>query len=191
MRKSDLSAESVYQSNILVLESIKRLDDLHEAEKKRIDGQLALRKEYFDLRINDTVLASNQRFEAQQLALKDALIAQEKAVAAALAGTKEAIIKNDANTDKRFDLLSEKIDGIADTISKNAGAQGIYVTHTDLSSEMEKLRISFEGMLRPVVNFMNSSQGGKAQVSSVWGYIVGVISLGITIILFALRLSGK
>jgi hypothetical protein len=174
-----------------IAEAIKRIDALREVESKHIDEKFRDTKEYFVLSIADTVLASNQRFEAQQLALKDALIAQEKAVAAALAGTKEAIIKNDANTDKRFDLLSEKIDSIADTINKSTGAQGIYVTHSDLSTEMEKLRISFEGMLRPVVSFMNSAQGGKAGVSSAWGYVVGSVGLVSTVILLGLRLSGN
>lgn len=141
-------------------------------------------KEYTDLRINDTILASNQRFEAQQLALKDALISQEKAVAAALEGTKEAIVKNDANTDKRFDLLSEKIGGVVEAINKNAGSQGIYVTHSDLSIEMEKLRTSFEGMLRPVVTFMNSQTGkdiGAVNKSNsiVQGIVTGSVVLGI------------
>ena len=132
-------------------------------------------KEYTDLRIDDTILASNQRFEAQQLALKDALISQEKAVAAALEGTKEAIVKNDANTDKRFDLLSEKIDSVVETISKNTGAQGIYVTHSDLSAEMEKLRTSFEGMLRPVVTFMNSQTGKAKGIDEIWTKIAMII----------------
>jgi len=141
-------------------------------------------KEYTDLRINDTVTASNQRFDAQQLALKDALISQEKAVAAALEGTKEAIVKNDANTDKRFDLLSEKIGGVVEAINKNAGAQGIYVTHSDLASEMEKLRVSFEGMLRPVITFMNSQTGKDIGASTksnsiVQGIVIGSVILGI------------
>ena len=141
-----------------------RTDDLRKIEVKRIDGRIEYLKEYFDLRVTDTVLASNQRFEAQQLALKDALISQEKAVAAALEGTKEAINKADATTDKRFDLLSEKIDGVVETISKNVGEQGVYVTHTDLSVAMDKLQTNIEATLRPVVTFMNS-QIGKETVT--------------------------
>lgn len=157
------------------------------------EGTVSL-KEYTDLRINDTVTASNQRFDAQQLALKDALISQEKAVAAALDSTKEAIGKAEIATDKRFDLLSEKIDGVHDTITKNVGAQGVYVTHTDLTAEMEKLRASFEGMLRPVVTFMNSQVGKDIGASNksnsiVQGIIIGSVILGIfgTIITFVIK----
>ena len=148
------------------------------------NGNFVTLKEYTDLRINDVILMSGQRFEAQQLALKDALISQEKAVAAALEGTKEAIVKNDANTDKRFDLLSEKISGVVEAINKNVGSQGIYVTHSDLSVEMDKLRASFESMLRPVVTFMNASTGkdaGAANKSNsiVQGIVTGSVLLGI------------
>lgn len=141
-------------------------------------------KEYTDLRINDTVTASNQRFDAQQLALKDALISQEKAVAAALDSTKEAIGKAEIATDKRFDLLSEKIDGVHETITKNVGAQGVYVTHTDLTAALDKLQTSIEITLRPVVTFMNSQTGkdiGASNKSSsiIQGIIVGSIILGI------------
>lgn len=155
-------------------------NQLHEFETKRIDEKF---KE------ND--IKYQIQFSAAKEALGIALIAQEKGTAAALEGTKEAINKADVATDKRFSLLSEKIDGVVETISKNTGAQGIYVTHEALSVEMEKLRNSFEVMLRPVVNFMNSTQGGKQQVNSVWGYVVGAISLSITIILFALKFMGN
>ena len=159
----------------IVEDAVQRLDDLRKVEVKRIDEKIGANKEYFDLRVTDTVLASNQRFEAQQLALKDALISQEKAVAAALEGTKEAITKADATTDKRFDLLSEKIDGVVETISKNVGERGVYVTHTDLANEMEKLRNSFEVMIRPVVNFMNSQTGQQKGSDDNWGRLALII----------------
>src|ERR1035437_2951068 len=130
----------------MIAESIERLDDLRKVEIRRIDERID---------------ASDDKYQVQFNSAKDAvsiaLIAQEKAVAAALEGTKEAINKADVTTDKRFDLLSEKIDGIGESISKSAGAQGIYVTHSDLSTEMEKLRNSFETMLLPVVAFMNAN----------------------------------
>ena len=151
-------------------------------------------KEYTDLRINDTVTASNQRFDAQQLALKDALISQEKAVAAALDSTKEAIGKAEIATDKRFDLLSEKIDGVHDVLNKNVGAQGVYVTHTDLTAALDKLQTSIEITLRPVVTFMNSQTGKDIGASNksnsiVQGIVTGSVILGIfgTIITFVIK----
>ena len=144
-------------------------------------------KEYTDLRINDTILASNQRFEAQQLALKDALISQEKAVAAALEGTKEAIVKNDANTDKRFDLLSEKIGGVVEAINKNTGAERVYVTHSDLSSALDKLQTSIQATLLPVVTFMNTQVGKAKGADDIWIKVVAILGLVATAITLLIK----
>ena len=148
-----------------------------------MNGWVSL-KEYTDLRITDTALAASQRFEAQQLALKDALTSQEKGAAAALEGTKEVINKSDIAADKRFSLLSEKIDGVVETINKNTGSEGNYVTHTDLSNAMDKLQNSIQLVLQPVVAFMNSQKGsetGKKDSETgrkdFWGYIVGALGV--------------
>lgn len=168
----------------MISEAVNRVDDLHAAEIRRVNDRFTDRKDYFDLRITDTVAAANQRFDAQQLALKDALIAQEKSTANALEGTKEAINKADINTDKRFQLLSEKIDGITDTMNKNTGERGVYVTHSDLTSEMEKLRVSFSAMLQPVVNFMNSQTGQSKGQDKIWAYVIAAAGILIAIVTY-------
>lgn len=117
------------------------------------------------------------QFSAAKEALGIALIAQEKAVAAALDSTKEAIGKAEIATDKRFDLLSEKIDGVNATINKSAGAQGLYVTHDDLSAALDKLQASIEITLRPVVTFMNFQTGQGKGANAMWGYIIGAVGL--------------
>lgn len=143
---------------------VQRLNDLRDAEVKRVD---------------EKITSSDSRNQIQFIAAKEsvgiALIAQEKAVAAALEGTKEAIIKADATTDKRFDLLSEKIDGVTEAISKSSGSQGIYVTHTDLTIALDKLQTSIEITLRPVVAFMNSQEGRDRGISSSWGVLLGAV----------------
>ena len=159
----------------LVNLEIGRIDDLRAVEVKRIDEKIDASDEKYQI-----------QFNAAKEAVSIALIAQEKAVAAALDGTREAINKADATTDKRFDLLSEKIDGIAETISKNTGAQGIYVAHNDLTIALDKLQTNIEATLRPVVNFMNSttgkSQGAGLTISyavltvGAIGMILGIIS---------------
>lgn len=172
----------------LVHEATEYLDDLQKVEVKRVDEKI--------LSLDDKIDERDDKYQVQFNAAKDAvsiaLIAQEKAVAAALDATKEAIGKAEIATDKRFDLLSEKIDGVNDTLNKNAGAQGIYVTHTDLSAEMEKLRTSFEGMLRPVITFMNNSTGKSAGLNAGWVYLLGgltfistVMAIVVTIINYA------
>ncbi len=144
--------------------------ELREAETRRVNE-----------RIEGERSAAGQRFDAQQLALKDALVGQEKAVASALEGTKDAINKADVNTDKRFQLLSEKVDGITTTMNKSSGERGIYVTHTDLNVAMDKLQESIEHTLRPVVNFMNAQGGRSSGQQNMYSWIVSGIMLIIAI----------
>ena len=147
--------------------------ELREAETSRVNE-----------RIEGEKSAAGQRFDAQQLALNDALRSQEKQTASAYEGTKEAINKADTNTDKRFSLLSEKIDGITMTMNKSTGERGIYVTHSDLSIEMEKLRTSIETTLRPVVAFMNSQVGTGTGYEKMYGWIATGIVVLISIAVF-------
>ena len=137
----------------LIEGSVKRQDDLRAAEIRRIE---------------ERILAVDDKNQMQ-------FIAQEKAVAAALEGTKEAIVKADATTDKRFDLLSEKIDGVMSVINKTSGERGIYVTHTDLNIAMDKLQTSIEATLRPVVAFMNSNQGQQQGSNESLGRLIAII----------------
>lgn len=167
-----LKATIERQDSLRIAETT-RLDHNMEIEVRRVDDKF----KDVDEKFKDVDVKYQIQFNAAKEALGIALIAQEKAVSAALDSTKEAIGKAEIATDKRFDLLSEKIDGVNDTLNKNAGAQGIYVTHTDLSTEMEKLRISFEGMLRPVITFMNNSTGKSAGLNSGWAILLGAVGL--------------
>lgn len=168
--------------------AIKRQDNLREAEVHRIDHDLDTEVKRLDDKFKDGDVKYQIQFNAAKEALGIALIAQEKAVAAALEGTKEAIGKADIATDKRFELLSEKIDGVSETLNKNAGAQGIYVTHNDLNVEMEKLRVSFETMLRPVIAFMNSQTGQQKGTSQSWTTLATVIGISVAVITLLIKL---
>jgi DNA anti-recombination protein RmuC len=155
-------------------------------------------RDYIDTRLEAIIMMASQRFDAQQLALKDALMAQEKGTSLALVNTEKAIDKASAGTDKRFDELSEKISTAIDTINKSSGAQGIYVTHSDLSVFGDKLQTSFEEALKPLVsqvniltNAQNNQQGRSSGFSASWGIIIGAVGLTSTIILLTLRLMGK
>lgn len=151
--------------------------ELIELSIKRIDNLAELREKHAEEKFHDKDVQYQLQFNSAKEAVSIALIAQEKAVAAALEGTKEAINKADINTDKRFSLLSEKIDGITTTMNKSTGERGIYVTHSDLSIEMEKLRASFEAMLRPVVTFMNNQTGQQKGSGTSWQTMVTIVSV--------------
>lgn len=143
-----------------------RQDDLREAETKRIDEKF-----------RDSDTKYQVQFSAAREALGIALIAQEKAVASALDSTKEAINKAEVATDKRFELLSEKIDGVSVILSKNTGATGLYVTHDDLNMALDKLQASIETTLRPVVAFMNSQTGKEGVQDPILHSLVAEMKL--------------
>lgn len=170
----------------LVDTSIRRLDDIRQIEVNRI---------------TDRIDANDVKYQMQFNAAKDnvsiALIAQEKAVAAALDAAKEATSKSEISMDKRFDLLSKKIDELMEIINKNTGAQGIYVTHNDLNNSFDKFRIDIETMLRPVITkveqlstVQNTNTGKGEGMTRMYGWIVGGVLFLITIASFIINFSG-
>lgn len=199
MPEAKNNPDPTYNVRELIDLEIERIDDLRKAEVKRIDEK-----------IDSNDVKYQGQFASAKEAIGIALISQEKAQATDRESTKDAINKADVNTDKRFDAISDKIDTIAEAISKNSGAQGIYVTHSDLSIVIDKFRADIEAMFRPVITFMNSQQGkegvtdpifsklaekidslvtsrsentGKSiGVSSLWGTILGGVGLIATIL---------
>lgn len=173
----------------LVNSSITRLDDLRNTETKRIDEKF-----------KDYDVKYQIQFTAAEKAIGIASTAQEKLVAQALEGTKEAISKADVATDKRFELLSEKIDAVSKVLSQNTGAQGIYVTHTDLSNSFDKFRMDIESVLKPLISkvealttYQNTSTGKGAGLNMGWVYLLGgLTALGtiVALVLNAIRLTG-
>lgn len=179
-------AEQNNQNNIdptknvleLVNTSIRRLDDLHGAETKRIDDK------FKDLDVKYQI-----QFTGAEKAVAIASTAQEKLVAQALDGTKEAISKNDTNTDKRFQLLSEKIDAVMEATNKNAGERGVYVTHTDLNIAFDKFRVDIETILRPLSSEVkslrdsqNTNTGKSTGLNASWGYLIQAVGFVAVII---------
>jgi hypothetical protein len=164
---------------------------------KRVDDLAELRERFFIEKMKDANDKYQIQFSAAKEALGIALVAQEKATGNALEGTKEAINKADVATDKRFELLSDQIRALAETLNTNKGAQGIYVTHSDLAIVVEKIQTSFEDILKPLVSQVNnlttaqSNQQGKSSgANALWGYAVGAVGLASTVILLGLRISG-
>ena len=171
------------------IDPTKNVIELVEASIKRLDDLAELREKYIYEKIKDADVKYQIQFTAAKEAVAIASTAQEKLVAQALDGTKEAINKADINTEKRNSLLSEKIDGVIGTINKTSGERGIYVTHTDLNIAMDKLQAGIEATLRPVVTFMNSQTGRSGGLHAGWVYLLGGVSLISTLIAIFMALS--
>lgn len=161
-------------------EEVNRLDALREAEIKRIDNKFI-----------DSDVKYQIQFNAAKEALGIALIAQEKAAANDRDSTKEAINKAETATDKRFDLISEKIDGVVRTTSINSGLSTAYVTHTDLNNAFDKFRGDLEPTLKQISDFMNNQQGkqqgSNSNMTTMFAIVATVVSVG----LFIMKLLGK
>lgn len=158
------------------LETIKRIDNIIETQVKRIDEK-----------IQDKDTKYQIQFTAAKEAVAIASTAQKELVAQALGGTKEAITKNDTNTDKRFDLLSEKIDGVMEAMNKNTGERGIYVTHEYLNISLDKLQSNIEAALKPLIAYMNASEGRGGGAKDMYGWIIGGISFLIMVASFIIK----
>lgn len=207
----------------IVEEAVSRIDDLRVAEVRRIDERIDANDDKYQIQFADS----------------------EKAVISALIATKENGNKADQTNEKRFDAvnesysklseqqtklltrneydsahksLAEKIDGVESRINRTEGQSGVFVTHTDLSSSLEKLQGNIEVMIRPIVTnqdvlntFMNSQRGKegvtdpamtkltkavedlvgtKSQgISASWGVLVGAVGFIATLIAIFFALS--
>lgn len=160
---------------LLLREAVRRQDDIRSIDTKNLEHSLLVSEAHFLDKMRDSDIKYQIQFSAAKEALGIALIAAEKAVAAALEGTKEAINKADIATDKRFSLLAEKIDTVNIVLSKSSNIQGQYVTHDELNFAIDKLQTAIENTLRPVVTFMNNSTGKGQGANALWSIILGGI----------------
>lgn len=161
--------------------AVSRQDDLRNIESMRLHHDIETEIKHLYEKFKDDDTKYQIQFSGAKDAVGIALIAQEKAVAAALDAAKEATTKSETAMDKRFDLVSEKIDGVTNILNKSSGATGSYVTHEDLNNAIEKLQLSIETQLRPVVNFMQTQSGRGSGQKDMTGWIVSGILLLITV----------
>lgn len=154
-------------------------------------------KEYIDCRLSDIEVAAAQRFDAQQLAVKDALVNQEKAVNAALLASEKAIIKAEILTDKRFDgvtksitelsdqtgnllpraeyaanhgALNDKITVATDAINRSSGDKNLYATNAYVTQTVNQAIDSLETKMAAILTPLVdyvASQKGVAQGSQL------------------------
>jgi len=111
-------------------------------------------------------IRDNQRFEAQQLALRDALTAQEKAVNAALLAAQTAVQKAESAAERRFESVNEfraQLNDQATTLMPRGEALVL------INAQAEKITI-LEGRV-------NSMGGRSAGLSEGWGYLVGAVGV--------------
>ncbi len=119
-----------------------------------------------------------QRFDAQQLALRDALLAQEKAVSAALLAAQEAVSKAETAAEKRFDAVNEFRAQLADLIATFMPRNETTVLLNSLAERITSLE-----------ERANQAQGSTQGSANLWGYLVGAAALFATIAAVAIAFT--
>jgi hypothetical protein len=138
-----------------------------ETPKEETDWTVDTLKEYIMQR-----MADNQRV------VDATFVAQEKAVAAALAATKEAVIKAETATEKRFESVNEFRAQLADQTSTLMPRQEYTVQHRAL-----------EDKLTDLTNRINTSsgqvEGSKITMGKIYAAIAAVGAILAMIVLLA------
>ncbi len=118
-------------------------------------------------------LRDQQRFDAQQLALRDALIAQEKAVTAALEAAQSAVTKAENAAEKRFEAINEFRGQLSDQASRfaektvvdrqvEAAADKSVIAVGVLGARLDEYLIRFAALSDSVTTF-HAEYGGKTR----------------------------
>lgn len=123
------------------------------------------------LRFAEKDRRDEQRFEAQQLALRDALIAQEKAVNAALMAAQQAVTKAEIAAEKRFDSVNEFRAQLADQTATLMPRNEAMVLINGLADRVNKLESGID---------VNSGRGKG--LDAAWGYLVAAVGLAAAVI---------
>lgn len=109
--------------------------------------------------------------EADQTALKAALASAEKAVAAALAASKEAVNKSELSNTKLFEAANQVKATFGDELNKK-------VDRSEFLTSNESRDDKIVSVTSRVAAVENRSDGMKAG----WGYLVGAIGLAATVV---------
>lgn len=113
------------------------------------DEKIAFLKEYFE-----------QRF-----------IDQDKAVQAALLAAKEAVLKAENATEKRFESVNEFRQQLSDQTNTFLSRAEYNASHKALEDKMDALTDRF-----------NKTEGRSGGLQAGWGYLIGAVGLAATII---------
>ena len=130
-------------------------------------------KEYFEVIVGINDKRYEQRFNDTKIVVDAALIAADKAVAAALAGQKEAVTKAEVAAEKRFESVNEFRNTLSDQ-------QRTLLPRLEAEVKFINIEKNFDSMLKEIsglrVSIANHSGVGMG-MRELWGYVVGAIGL--------------
>lgn len=130
-------------------------------------------REHLETLVAELDKRHQQRFAAQQVALKDALLSQEKAVSAALAAAKEAVVKAEIASEKRFDAVNEFRQTLSDQTATFIPRAEAMIKFDGLDKAIDELKTS-----------RDTSVGKIEGSDKSWGVIITIITVGLAILAF-------
>jgi hypothetical protein len=116
-------------------------------------------KEHIERVLEQMDLRYQQRFDAQEAALRAALLAQEKAVQTAMTASEKASDKANEAAEKRFEGLNE-LRGIVNDIGS-----------------LQMPRAEAESRLGALDEKVNESRGRSSGLNAGFGYLIGAVGL--------------
>jgi len=139
-------------------------------------------REYIESLFAEKDKRYEQKFNDTKIAVDAALMAADKAVAAALSAQKEAVTKAEVAAEKRFESVNEFRNTLSDQQRNLMPRSEVEILIKSLNEKLEMLKI------REV-----TEQGKSTGISSSWAMIVGgiaVVSAIIALLLNAIKLFG-
>lgn len=121
-------------------------------------------KEHIEAIIDKNDKRYEQRFNDTKIAVDAALIAADKAVAAALAGQKEAVTKAEVAAEKRFESVNEFRNTLSDQQRNLMPRSEAEIQFKGLNEKVDALKLSD-------VSHLGQGMG----VKEGWGWAVGVL----------------
>jgi len=115
-------------------------------------------------------IRDNQRFEGQQVALRDALLSQEKAVNAALQAAQQAVLKAEIAAEKRFDNVNEFRGQLADQAANLMPRNEVSVLFTAVNDKLTVI----ENRTTNNEKYINESRGKNTWVSDTKGLVIAI-----------------
>lgn len=159
------AGQVLYHVTVLFSEHDRRLEEI----VKRLDAML-----------REKDLRDQQRFDAQQKALTDALLAAEKAVTAALTAANTAVTKAEVANEKRLDGVNEFRRTVQDLTQ-------FLVTKAEINPQMEAVREK----IAELTDRFNRREGSGEGASKLWGYALGALGAVAILVVFVKDLLGK
>lgn len=135
-------------------------------------------KEYLEVLIDTNDRRYEQRFNDTKIAVDAALIAADKAVAAALAGQKEAVTKAEVAAEKRFESVNEFRSTLSDQ-------QRMLLPRLEAEVKFVNVEKNFDAMTKEISSLRESRavhSGKETGIKDFWALLAGLIGIGMGLV---------